>query len=79
MAVDVGTLEGDGDEFETGHCWLPEAMRETLAQVRLAEQAEGSGAKRPTAIEREERDWRADPGDGLRPLRGLRASWSPGP
>jgi len=70
-------LEGTGDEFETGHCWLPEAMQETIRQVRIATVAEGDGEKRPSRIEASERSWRADPSDGLRPLRALRSTWRP--
>jgi N-acetylneuraminate synthase len=72
-------LDGEGDEFETGHCWLPEAIGEAIREIRLGFEAEGDGHKTPTAIEQTERSWRADPVDGLRPLRPLRAQWSPGP
>ena len=70
-------LEGDGDEFESGHCWLPYDIQETIAQVRAGFSAEGSGKKAPTEIESDERSWRADPSDGLRPLLPLRPRWSP--
>ncbi|MFK7898668.1 MAG: N-acetylneuraminate synthase family protein [Myxococcota bacterium] len=71
-------LEGQGAEFEAGHCWLPFDMQETIAQVRVGHRAEGQSAKRPVALESEERSWRADPSDGLRPLISLRHDWSPG-
>jgi sialic acid synthase SpsE len=70
-------LEGEGDEFAGGHCWLPEDMRATIEQVRAGLVAEGNPNKAPTLIESDERAWRADPSDGLRPLRPLRAVWSP--
>lgn len=70
-------LEGRGDEFETGHCWLPDAIQETIRQIRIADAAEGAGPKQPTRIEAEERSWRADPRDGLRPLQPLRQTWTP--
>jgi len=70
-------LEGNGDEFESGHCWLPYDMQETITQVRAGFTAEGSGQKAPTKIEDAERSWRADPSDGLRPLLPLRHQWSP--
>ena len=72
-------LDGEGDEFKTGHCWLPDAIEEAIREIRVGFAAEGDGHKFPTAIEQAERSWRADPLDGLRPLRGLRAHWSPGP
>lgn len=70
-------LEGAGDEFESGHCWLPEDIERAIQLVQTGFLAEGDGRKQPTRIESEERSWRADPSDGLRPLRPLRRSWSP--
>lgn len=72
-------LDGEGDEYKTGHCWLPDAIAEAIREIRTGFEAEGDGRKAPTAIERDERSWRADPSDGLRPLRALRPHWSPGP
>jgi N-acetylneuraminate synthase len=37
--------------------------------VRAGLRAEGDGEVGPAASELEEREWRADPGDGLRPTR----------
>jgi len=62
-------LEGQGAEFGAGHCWLPDAMREVIRSVRAGLRAEGDGEVRPAASELEEREWRADPSDGLRPTR----------
>jgi N-acetylneuraminate synthase len=70
-------LEGEGDEYQSGHCWLPEQIQETIAQVRTGLSADGSGRKAPSSIEQKERSWRADPEDGLRPLRSIRSQWSP--
>jgi len=72
-------LDGEGDEFKTGHCWLPDAIEEVIREIHTGFEAEGDGLKSPTAIEQSERSWRADPSDGLRPLRDLRAHWFPGP
>ena len=72
-------LEGEGDEYESGHCWLPYDMQETISQVRTGLAAEGIARKQPTTVEEDERSWRADPTDGLRPLRRLRHQWSPLP
>jgi sialic acid synthase SpsE len=60
-------LEGQGAEFGAGHCWLPEPMRQVIRSVRAGLRAEGDGEVRPAASELEEREWRADPSDGLRP------------
>jgi sialic acid synthase SpsE len=65
-------LDGQGAEFSSGHCWLPERMRQVIAAVRTGILAEGDGRVGPALTEREEREWRADPGDGLRPLRATR-------
>jgi sialic acid synthase SpsE len=65
-------LDGTGEEFATGHCWLPDAMREVIASVRAGESADGSGEKVPAPSERHDREWRSDPDDGLRPLRPMR-------
>jgi sialic acid synthase SpsE len=67
-------LDGSGDEFATGHCWLPGPMREVIATVRAGAAADGSGEKVPAPSERGDRQWRADPVDGLRPVRRTRES-----
>jgi N-acetylneuraminate synthase len=36
--------------------------------VRAGERADGAGDKAPVRAELVEREWRADPSDGLRPL-----------
>ena len=68
-------LDGTGAEFEGGHCWLPEEIAPVIARIREAEKADGSGFKEPTPAERDDREWRADPSDGLRPLRHVRSEW----
>lgn len=65
-------LDGTGDEFATGHCWLPNEMRDVIATVRAGEMADGTGDKVPSPGEQRDRQWRADPADGLRPLRATR-------
>jgi sialic acid synthase SpsE len=67
-------LEGQGAEFSAGHCWLPDAMRSVIATVRTGMRAEGDGRIGPASSELQEREWRADPEDGLRPLRNTRKS-----
>lgn len=68
-------LDGEGEEFKTGHCWLPEQIQETIAVTAAGFAADGSGAKAPAAAEIPDRDWRADPSDGLRPLKRMREMW----
>ena len=66
-------LDGTGDEFKTGHCWLPGQIASVIAMVRDGETGDGSDVKGPVALEKTEREWRADPSDGLRPLKTTRA------
>ena len=68
-------LEGKGEEFAAGHCWLPGTMKDLIASLRTAFEADGSGEKVPTEVEFSDRDWRADPADGLRPLLQVRQNW----
>jgi sialic acid synthase SpsE len=65
-------LEGAGEEFRTGHCWLPDQIGPVIECVRGGFRADGGGEKVPTATELFDRDWRADPSDGLRPVLKMR-------
>lgn len=65
-------LEGTGAEFAPGHCWLPAAAAAAIRMARLGCAADGDGVKQPAPGEADERAWRADPFDGLRPLRAMR-------
>ena len=65
-------LEGKGPEFATGHCWLPAQIQPVIASVRVGVAADGDKEVRPAPGELKEREWRADPSDGLRPLRATR-------
>ena len=68
-------LDGEGDEFKAGHCWLPEPMRALIALVNEGLSADGTGEKVPAPSELPDRAWRADPCDGLRPLLVTRQSF----
>jgi N-acetylneuraminate synthase len=70
-------LDGAGAEYEAGHCWLPQEIAPVIARIREGERADGAGFKEPVAAELSDREWRADPADGLRPLRHVRADWEP--
>ena len=70
-------LEGKGEEFATGHCWLPSQIQAVIDTIKIGMTADGNGDKQPAPSELADRDWRADPEDGLRPLRKLRADWTP--
>ncbi|MBN2374033.1 N-acetylneuraminate synthase family protein [bacterium] len=70
-------LDGSGEEFSTGHCWLPEQIKPVIDTVRIGFKADGNGVKIPAPSEIHDRDWRADPVDGLRPLIKTRILWEP--
>ena len=70
-------LDGTGAEYEGGHCWLPEEIAPVIARIREGERADGTGFKGPVAAEIPDREWRADPSDGLRPMKPMRAKWKP--
>jgi N-acetylneuraminate synthase len=65
-------LDGTGAEFSSGHCWLPEQIAPVIRDLRESLRADGVPQKVPQLAETEEREWRADPSDGLRPRLHLR-------
>lgn len=65
-------IEGDGAEFAAGHCWLPSDIERIISASREGAIIDGDGMKRPVESEMVEREWRADPADGLRPLMATR-------
>ncbi len=70
-------LDGKGDEYEAGHCWLPDQIGSVIQQVRHAFDADGNGIKEPVPSELSDRMWRADPSDGLRPIKSIRETFNP--
>ena len=69
-------LEGKGEEFSAGHCWLPHDIKEVIKHIRDAEQTDGDGIKEPAPSELSDREWRTDPSDGLRPFKSIRKTFS---
>ena len=65
-------LDGRGAEFGGGHCWLPDTIRAVIRDVGIGFVADGNPVKGPAPSELAERSWRADPHDGLRPLKETR-------
>jgi len=70
-------LDGKGEEYATGHCWLPDQISAVIRDVERALGADGNGIKEPSPSELPDREWRADPEDGLRPLKSIRKQWTP--
>lgn len=69
-------LEGKGEEFNSGHCWLPRNIEHVIKQIRDAEKTDGNGIKEPAPSELPDREWRTDPSDGLRPFKSIRKTFS---
>lgn len=70
-------LDGKGEEFNAGHCWLPNEMKPLINEVKQAFEADGDGEKTPSSSELPDREWRADPFDGLRPIKSVRKTCTP--
>ncbi|MGN6147288.1 MAG: N-acetylneuraminate synthase family protein [Rhizomicrobium sp.] len=70
-------LDGEGAEYASGHCWLPGEIAPVIARIRESLIADGTGFKGPQPSEIADREWRADPSDGMRPLLHIRASYKP--
>ena len=68
-------LEGKGEEFATGHCWLPHQIKPVIEMIREGLAADGEGKLEPNPSEIADREWRADPVDGLRPLKSIRENF----
>lgn len=70
-------LDGQGEEFGSGHCWLPDQIASLIKSINTGISADGHAEKTISPSELPDRDWRADPSDGLRPLKSLRENFHP--
>ena len=68
-------LEGQGAEYSSGHCWLPDEIAPVIRSIQSGLVADGNGHKMPSPSEGADRDWRAEPSDGLRPVITARQAW----
>jgi N-acetylneuraminate synthase len=68
-------LDGEGAEYAAGHCWLPQEIAPVIARIKESFAADGNGFKGPQPAELADRDWRADPVDGMRPLKNIRRTY----
>ena len=68
-------LDGTGAEYAAGHCWLPTEIAPVIARIRESLAADGSGFKVPQLSEADDREWRADPSDGMRPMKHIRRTF----
>lgn len=65
-------LDETGAEYAAGHCWLPAQIAPIIADSKLSRIIDGESHKQFVPSEASDRDWRADPIDGLRPLKNIR-------
>ncbi len=65
-------LEGKGFEFKSGHCWLPNEAKDLINFTKKKKKIDGNSIKQPNKLEMKERKFRADPVDGLRPIKKYR-------
>jgi len=68
-------LDGKGGEAGIGHCWLPHQIKKVIFDANRSLLADGDGIKAPVKAEFNDRLWRADPTDGLRPMKEIRDKW----
>ena len=68
-------LDGKGDEFSAGHCWLPEEIETVIHSVQNGFNADGESGVYISKSEEPDRNWRADPSDGLRPFKSVRKNF----
>ena len=61
-------IDGLGEEYSSGHCWLPNQIKNVIDNLTVDFSCDGDGIFGPTKSEIPDRLWRADPSDGLRPL-----------
>ena len=66
-------LDGNGYEFSSGHCWVPREFKNLIKDINVGYESDGNGKIHPCKNELQERNWRADPHDGLRPLKIIRS------
>ena len=82
MIAEMVALSAIADDSEIPAGRRRSAVDDVVADaVRLVVQravaADGTGDKSPLPSELPDRDWRADPSDGMRPLKHIRQTWRP--
>ncbi len=68
-------LDKTGEEYAAGHCWLPDQIAPIIHDSRLNMLIDGESVKQTVLSEQADRDWRADPSDGLRPMLNIRKNF----
>ena len=68
-------LDGEGAEYEAGHCWLPHEIAPVIARVRESFIADGNGFKGPQPSELDDARLAGRSGRWHAPLRHIREEW----
>ena len=68
-------LDGNGEEYRSGHCWLPKDIAMVIKNINQGIESDGSEEFGPSPSELPDCEWRADPSDGLRPLLNKRKNF----
>jgi N-acetylneuraminate synthase len=78
LAFDLERGKGPSDAWLPGEiAWVIHNLaRAAPVELCRSHRADGDGRKEPRALETEERPWRVDPADGLRPTLELRQRWA---
>jgi sialic acid synthase SpsE len=63
-------IDGQGDEYQIGHCWLPGNIKAVIRDIQVAQLAGGNYGK---FVQPSEAEDRSDPSDGLRPIMEIRS------
>lgn len=72
IEVHLDLSDRKGRESGGGHCWDFRTLTPVIRMVREGEAALGPASKEDNPAEVDELNWRADPADGLRPMRSVR-------
>jgi len=65
-------IDKKGWEFKEGHCWLPNEIKKVIKYLKFEKKIDGKFNKIISKSEFIERKYKADPSDGLRPLKKMR-------
>jgi sialic acid synthase SpsE len=68
-------LDKEGYEYAAGHCWLPQQIQPIIQDSKNINIIDGNPIKKFVDSEAADRQWRADPKDGLRPFIAIRKSF----
>ena len=77
ISKSIGVDEAKVGDLISNNKLTADQIAQVITDVRKGYIADGTGVKEPVPSELPDRDWRADPSDGLRPLKAIRSTWRP--